>query len=782
MSEINELRDLLKSSLNQIEKHDADRVERLLRRLETRTEMLEKKYNRATQDREAGHSLLKKTSDDLIQRYLAIFEHSGNPMVVIENDGTIVLVNNLFCTLTGQNAEDIQNRSNITDYLTGEMGGLMPADTTQTGQAPVTTETTTGRMHLPDGRIVDVIISMGSFSGSSQRSVTFLDITERNRLERELMETTELLTGILKASPVGFHKTDTEGKIVYINDTWTRITGFSREEMLGKFYAIIVHPEDRENVIQGVRESAERKESMVIDTRIVRQDGVIRWISAQAVPVVDPGNNITGWVGAIRDITQRREAEEALHKSELRFRELTDLLPQTIFELDLRGSITYVNRAGLEIFGINEEKIQNGVNVREYISPGDLERMNTGLARVGAGAKSQGEVVHLTRLDGTLMNAIVYTGPIIRNDAVIGFRGIVIDVTERLKLEDALKESEEKYRALTENTPDILFSTDMNGIITYASPQIAKYGFLEDDVMGKPFHIFVHPSDVHDVESNLSRELKENAQFVSRFRILDKWGITNWFEEKSSLRLDISGKPIGIYGILRDITERKKVEDAIEIANKKLNLMNQITRHDIINTITGVLGCLDMAKSTTEPEMKEQLLDDIRELTRVIQRHITFTREYQEVGVHLPQWQNVNDLIDKTIKNFTKSGIIFQSDFENIEVYADPLLEKVFYNLVDNAIRYGKKLTTIAIYPKISDTDFSLIFEDNGVGVEPDMKREIFKRGVGKNTGMGLFLTAEILAITGISIEEAGTYGKGACFEIRIPAGYWRFVTEEHAR
>ncbi|MGB8891727.1 MAG: PAS domain-containing sensor histidine kinase, partial [Methanoregula sp.] len=406
----------------------------------------------------------------------------------------------------------------------------------------------------------------------------------------------------------------------------------------------------------------------------------------------------------------------------------------------------------------------------------------TGLARVGAGAKSQGEVVHLTRLDGTLMNAIVYTGPIIRNDAVIGFRGIVIDVTERLKLEDALKESEEKYRALTENTPDILFSTDMNGIITYASPQIAKYGFLEDDVMGKPFHIFVHPSDVHDVESNLSRELKENAQFVSRFRILDKWGITNWFEEKSSLRLDISGKPIGIYGILRDITERKKVEDAIEIANKKLNLMNQITRHDIINTITGVLGCLDMAKSTTEPEMKEQLLDDIRELTRVIQRHITFTREYQEVGVHLPQWQNVNDLIDKTIKNFTKSGIIFQSDFENIEVYADPLLEKVFYNLVDNAIRYGKKLTTIAIYPKISDTDFSLIFEDNGVGVEPDMKREIFKRGVGKNTGMGLFLTAEILAITGISIEEAGTYGKGACFEIRIPAGYWRFVTEEHAR
>ena len=129
------------------------------------------------------------------------------------------------------------------------------------------------------------------------------------------------------------------------------------------------------------------------------------------------------------------------------------------------------------------------------------------------------------------------------------------------------------------------------------------------------------------------------------------------------------------------------------------------------------------------------------------------------------------------MQNFAKSGITFQSEFKYTEVYADPLLEKVFYNLVDNAVRYGEKITTISIYSNISDKGFSLVFEDDGIGVEPGQKREIFKRGVGKNTGMGLFLTKEILAITGISIEENGIYGKGARFEIRIPAGYWRFVT-----
>ena len=171
-----------------------------------------------------------------------------------------------------------------------------------------------------------------------------------------------------------------------------------------------------------------------------------------------------------------------------------------------------------------------------------------------------------------------------------------------------------------------------------------------------------------------------------------------------------------------------------------------------------------------------QLLNDIKDLTRVIQRQITFTKEYQEVGVHLPQWQNIRNLLGNVLQSFENSGITFSSEFENMEIYADPLLEKVFYNLIDNAIRYGVTLTTISIYPTISDKGLSLVFEDNGVGVEAAQKQEIFKRGVGKNTGMGLFLTAEILAITGITIEENGTFGKGARFEILIPNGTWRFA------
>jgi len=605
-----------------------------------------------------------------------------------------------------------------------------------------------------------------------------------------------------------------------------------------------------------------------------------------------------------REINRMLDTIDAIgkkvHASETRFRELAELLPQIIFEMDLEGNIGYANRAGSDQFGITEQEIKKGLNIRHFLPPDKIRQMQRGLAAVLGGAPSSGEVYSLQRSDGTVMKAIVSTSLIKKDGTITGFRGIVVDVTERIQLseqleestklltgilhaspvgvfqldtsgqvtyinetfttitgiqfetirgtywadilpeeerqrvlaeidesvidkktsrvearyihpdgtpywlfgqtvpifskdgningwvgtitditeqkliEDALKESEENYRALTENTPDILFSTDMEGIITYASPQVNRYGFLIEEVVGKSLRDFIHPGDIEQVESNLSTELKDGAQFISRFRILDKWGAIYWFEEKSSLRLDLNGKPMGIYGIMRDVTERKRVEDAIDIANKKLNLMNQITRHDILNTITGLYGCVDMAKATASPEEKDQLLEEIRELTRVIQRHITFTRQYQEVGVHLPQWQNINELINRVVQNFAKSGLTFRFELEKTEVYADPLLEKVFYNLVDNAIRYGETLTSISIYPKISDKGFAIVFEDDGVGVADAQKREIFKRGVGKNTGMGLFLTAEILAITGITIEENGVPGKGARFVIRIPHGTWR--------
>jgi len=480
-------------------------------------------------------------------------------------------------------------------------------------------------------------------------------------------------------------------------------------------------------------------------------------------------------------------------------RTIPDITPESIMtalrvlivedEVIIASDLAYtLNSMGYSVTGA----VRSGEAALESVAknPPDLVMMDINIDGKLDGIETADEihktrdipVIYLTAYaDKLLLERAKITGPygyLIKPYDERELQSVVEMAWYKHSLNKKIRESEDKFRALTENTPDILFSMDMDGVVTYISPQINKYGFLEDEILGKNLRMIIHPADAGRVERTMTKEMEKGAQFVSEFRILDKWETIFWIEVRCFLRIDISGNPVGIYGILRDISVRKNTQDAINIANKKLNLLNQITRHDILNTITGLLGCVDMAKATQSVTEKDELLDDIKHLTRIIQNQITFTREYQEVGVHEPQWHNVNAIIAAVTASFTKYSVAILSDFEPIEIYADPLLEKVFYNLIDNAIRHGGKITKIFISASVHDNDLVLVFRDDGIGIENSQKLEIFKRGVGKNTGMGLFLTAEILEITGISIEEKGIYGKCACFEIRIPNGTWRYCRE----
>jgi len=226
---------------------------------------------------------------------------------------------------------------------------------------------------------------------------------------------------------------------------------------------------------------------------------------------------------------------------------------------------------------------------------------------------------------------------------------------------------------------------------------------------------------------------------------------------------------------------RQEQETAISLANKKLNLMNEITRHDILNAVTGVLGCVDMALASADVAERNALLAEIRQGISTIHRHIMFTRDYQKLGVNAPQWNDVRTLIVNASEHFRTSSVVIQNEIHDLEVFSDPMLERVIYNLIDNAIRYGERLSTIRFYHRIGDGRLTIVCEDDGVGVENEMKDRIFERGIGRHTGLGLFLTREILGITGMTIRETGLPGHGACFEIEVRAGQFRISGEYQA-
>ena len=185
-----------------------------------------------------------------------------------------------------------------------------------------------------------------------------------------------------------------------------------------------------------------------------------------------------------------------------------------------------------------------------------------------------------------------------------------------------------------------------------------------------------------------------------------------------------------------------------------------------------------MAQQTdTMPEVQKKLLT-ISMLTEKIQQQIAFTRDYQNLGLSMPEWQNVQNIITREISVSGKTWVTITMDFGNLEIFANPLLERVFHHLIDNSIQYGQTLTKIHGYYERSGAGIILIIEDDGIGIPADEKDAIFKRQFYKNSGLGLFLAQEILAMTNFSIRETGEPGKGARFEITVPKGAWRLGRE----
>ena len=230
-----------------------------------------------------------------------------------------------------------------------------------------------------------------------------------------------------------------------------------------------------------------------------------------------------------------------------------------------------------------------------------------------------------------------------------------------------------------------------------------------------------------------------------------------------------------IVSVVRDITGRKQAELALALANRKLNLLSSITRHDILNQLTVLIGQLELMNRKQPDPSFNKYFSKIFGAAERIQAMIQFTKTYESVGVNAPVWQDCRILVDKAIKEATPGEVVVKNDLPvATEIFADPLIVKVFYNLMENAVKYGEKITTIRFYAEKHRDKIVIVCEDDGASIPADEKEKIFERGFGKNTGHGLFLSREILSITGITIAETGEQGTGARFEITVPKGMYR--------
>ncbi|MCK9581768.1 MAG: PAS domain-containing sensor histidine kinase [Methanoregula sp.] len=287
-----------------------------------------------------------------------------------------------------------------------------------------------------------------------------------------------------------------------------------------------------------------------------------------------------------------------------------------------------------------------------------------------------------------------------------------------------------------------------------------------DDLMECSLPDLIPNNEERERFINKVRDLRRVGDIEVEFRAFD--GSTRWALVSAQER----NEP-GVICTVVDITENKLSREALTQANKKLNLLNNVTRHDILNQLTVLIGYIEMSRQDVKDPQVLEFLAKERNAADIIKDQILFTKDYQNIGVHSPQWHNIAETVSLASASIDPSRIHITVDLPPIEIYADPLLEKVFFNLIENSIRHGEHVTEVTIRSEYAGEDLHIIIEDNGAGVPEKEKEKIFRREFFKNTGFGLFLSREILAITNLAIHETGTPGKCARFIITIPrSGY----------
>ena len=363
----------------------------------------------------------------------------------------------------------------------------------------------------------------------------------------------------------------------------------------------------------------------------------------------------------------------------------------------------------------------------------------------------------------------------------------IIALSHQQEAEEKLRQSEMQYRSFVESIEDSIYTVDRDcRYLLINARHLFRRGLSPWMYEGKRFSDFHSQEETAIFTGHVARVLASKSPVQDEYEQKGR----HYLRKLSPVIDPKVNEVIAVTVISSDITEQKELEKeqeyheqelrkfsaSLAAANKKLSLLSSITRHDINNQLTVLVGYLTILQmkqpDTTHNDYFEKVATSAQRISAMIQ----FTGEYEKIGVNAPVWKDTRTIVENAAKQATLGQVIVKNDLPaGTEIFADPLVVKVFYNLMDNAVRYGGKISTIRFSFKECDGDQILVCEDDGDGVVAEEKERIFERGFGKNTGMGLALSQEILSITGINISETGEPGKGARFEMLVPKGAYRF-------
>jgi PAS domain S-box-containing protein len=715
-------------------------------------------------------------------------------------DRVFIELNDTFCSMTGYSRGELIGKSSEMVYSTTEefinAGREKYKQISEEGIGSVET-----KFKCKNGIILNVILSSAPLDRNNySKGVTFtvLDITERKKSEEALKESQQLFQTLSDVSPVGIFRTQPDGSTTYVNPKWLELSGLTTEDAIGFGWLKAVHPDDKEVLENKWKSDVESQMSSVAEYRFLRSDGSIVWVIGNAV-TEKKNNDITGYIGTITDITERKLAEEAIAESESKYRRLVTQSPDGIFIIDLSGKFISVNNAICDNLKYSEEEFLSlnlwNIVPEQYHS---LYKQRLMLIMKGESPTTNAEYEVIGK-DGILYSIEVMSSPYYNGKEIIGIQGIAHNITERKRSEKALRESEEKYHGIFDNVQDVYYETLLNGTILVVSPSISilsKGQYKMDDLIGKSMiDFYAHPEERQVILTELKTK-GAVTDFEVTFRNRD--GSIVPCSVSAKLVLDVNGQPGKVIGSMHDITDRKNVTEALKLAKEKAEASDKL-KTDFLNNIshevrTPLNGILGFAEIMSQSEISEEdNRDSLLMLHESSDRLLNTITNYMDISLITSGNLSVHkkdiipaQILRKVFDNYKSICSNKRLDLrleipeqnENLVLSSDPeILKKIISQLLNNAIKFTEK-GRISFGFTILKGEIEFFVKDTGIGISEDSYNSIFDRFVkdslgpykiSEGSGLGLSIARGMSKAIGGEIRLESEVGVGSCFFVTIP-------------
>jgi len=627
--------------------------------------------------------------------------------------------------------------------------------------------------------------------------VSLKDITERKRAEEALRESEERFQQVVENTQEWVWEVDSNGLYIYSSELVENIFGYKPEEIVRKkhFYDLF-HPEDREKLKVAAFKVFEQKIAFrEFINRNLHKNGKIVWISTSGVPIIDAKGNLLGYRGVDTDITERKRAEEALKESLAQYRSLIEQSNDAIYLL-VEGSFEIINPRFSEMLGVAPEEVRAPeFNFMELVAPKSrpLIEKRSRMKERGEKPHPQYEFVALTK-DGKEIEVEASVTDISYRGG-IAVQGILRDITERKRAEKALRESEEKYRVLLGNLIDgiVIVNPEERFILVNKAAE-ELFGNPEGGLVGCCLEDFMTPKEFDKIQRQTQqrRVLKKS---VYETAIIRADGKERDILISATPQLDAEGNFIGAFGVIRDITDTKKLEDQFRQAQKMeaIGRLASGVAHDFNNLLMVISGHTELILMHLSPN--DSLQHDLEQVKKAAVRASHLTRQllaFSRKQVIQPRILNLNSIItdlEKMLRRLIKEDIEFETrldpDVWSIKVDCGQI-EQVIANLTVNAsdaMPEGGKLTIETSNVELKKPYQSLEIEispgsyvvlsvkDTGYGMTKELISQIFDpffttKPEGEGTGLGLSTVFGVVKQSDGYITVDTELGNGTTFKV----------------